>query len=454
MAALALLIGFIHLFLLTRIQFFPYPELFVYPYLANRGLVPYLHIFDQHFPGLMLIDSNLEAIGINSVEGMRFVQLLLVAASQVLIFKIVTKATSKKFPAVIALIVFMVFQITFEGYALWIDSFVSPLLLASLYFGINALREEKSKELNYVLFGLTLGISLVFKQVIVPILVLVWILLVFKRIGIKNLALFSISSVIPGIVMVLWAVSKGIWGEFWFWTVTFNLTTFSEMGRKYITFRESVKVSALLLPLILISLKTWFSKKYKDIWLLVLVITFSSLIFAYARFDFIHLAPFVALSSVLVGIGFASSRLFLKLFIFSWSAFLLVYLTIFIFKHWGDQVWFFTEKEIGLSSVVRNYASEGDSVFAFGTKPHLYYLTKTMPPGQVFSFQFPWFMLHVEDEVLSGIKSDPPKVVLRDNNSIVDGYRLVEYMPKIAEYIDQNYKVVRVQEGIEVLLPK
>lgn len=454
MAALAFIISSLHLFLLTRIQFFPYPELFVYPYLANRGLVPYLHIFDQHFPGLMLIDSNLEAMGVNSVEGMRFVQLFLLAITQILIYKTVRSVTKKRFPAIIALIVFMIFQITFEGYAFWIDSFVAPILLAALYFGIKAIKAEKSKEFNFVLFGLMLGIALVFKQVVVPIMVLIWLILVYKKIGIKNLVLFSISAVVPGIIMVLWAVSKGIWSEFWFWTVTFNLTTFSEMGRKYITFREFLKLMLLGLPLILISAKTWFSKKHNDIWLLVLAFTFSSLVFAYARFDFIHLAPFVALASVIVGIGFASSRLFLKLFIFSWTAFLLAYLSIFVFKHWGNEVWFFGEREIGLSSVVRNYASEGDSVFALGTKPHLYYLTKTMPPGGVFSFQFPWFMLHVEDEVLSGIKSDPPKVVLRDNNSIVDGFRLVEYMPKIGEYIDQNYRVVRVQEGIEVLLPK
>lgn len=454
MAAIAIIIGLTHLLLLSRIQFFPYPELFVYPYLANRGLVPYLHIFDQHFPGLMLIDSNLESMGINSVLGMRAVQLLLVAISQLLIYKIVRQATGKKFSALIALVVFMVFQITFEGYALWIDSFVAPILLASMYFGMKSVAGGEKNSMNYVLFGLSLGVALVFKQVVVPIMVLTWLVLVYKRIGLKNIFLFTLSAVVPGLLMVSWAIAKGIWGDFWFWTVTFNLTTFSEMGRKYITAREVVKLSVLLIPLLVISHRVWVTKKFEKFWLLFVALTFATLVFAYARFDFIHLAPFVALSSVLVGLGFYSSRLFLRIFILSWLSLLSVYLTIFVFKYWGSNVWFFGDKELQLAAVVRSYAGEGDSVFAFGTKPHLYYLTKTMPPGGVFSFQFPWFMIHVEDEVLDGIKSDPPKVILRDSNSVVDGFKLVEYMPEIGKYIDEKYKVVRVQEGIEVLLPK
>ena len=41
-----------HLFLYWPLEFFSYPEFHIYPYLVNRGLIPYRQIIDQLlFPG-------------------------------------------------------------------------------------------------------------------------------------------------------------------------------------------------------------------------------------------------------------------------------------------------------------------------------------------------------------------------------------------------------------------
>ncbi|KKQ48545.1 MAG: hypothetical protein US67_C0029G0011 [Candidatus Woesebacteria bacterium GW2011_GWD1_38_10] len=101
---------------------------------------------------------------------------------------------------------------------------------------------------------------------------------------------------------------------------------------------------------------------------------------------------------------------------------------------------------------VKEYSNKGDTIFAFGTHPHIYYLTETMPPGNVFTFQFPWFMKVAEQTILTGIVNSPPKVVIRDLNAEVGGYSLAEYMQDIDQYIVENYVLVDYENNIEVLV--
>ncbi len=62
---LLLFIILIHIFITFKLIFFPYPELFIYPYLTNHGLLPYKQILDQHFPGLMFLPINFNNLGKN-----------------------------------------------------------------------------------------------------------------------------------------------------------------------------------------------------------------------------------------------------------------------------------------------------------------------------------------------------------------------------------------------------
>ena len=81
-----------------------------------------------------------------------------------------------------------------------------------------------------------------------------------------------------------------------------------------------------------------------------------------------------------------------------------------------------------------------------------YYLTKTRPPGNVFVFQFPWFMVEAEEKILQGIITDPPEIIVRDKNAEVENMNLVKYMPKIKAHIDRYYKVVDKIDGTEIMV--
>ena len=122
--------------------------------------------------------------------------------------------------------------------------------------------------------------------------------------------------------------------------------------------------------------------------------------------------------------------------------------------HLGSKVFFFGEFENKIIKEVQVIADKNDKIFVLGTFPHLYQMADRLPPGNVFVFQFPWFMVKAEDRVLAGIKEELPRVVVRDKNALVDGKNLVSYMPKINKYIENNYEVKKVIEGTEIMVAK
>ena len=120
----------------------------------------------------------------------------------------------------------------------------------------------------------------------------------------------------------------------------------------------------------------------------------------------------------------------------------------------GDRVLFFGEFEEKLSAEVLKYVKQGDSIFAMGTTPHLYQLTNTLPPGGIFVFQFPWFMVEAEERILAGIIDDPPKVVVRDKNATTGGKNLISYMQNIDRHVEDNYKTIEMIDGVEIMIQK
>jgi hypothetical protein len=226
------------------------------------------------------------------------------------------------------------------------------------------------------------------------------------------------------------------------------------MGRKYATFGEMIRV----LPSIgigIIAALAVFRLKQNKLIIFIAIFFLSSLLFAYARFDFIHLQP--ALPLALLLITFVGTKL-PKPLIFP-IAFIYLCSVLFI---WGrfltqlpvQQTHFFTSFEQRLTEEIDKQVPDGETIFAMATTPHIYYLTDTLPPGKQFVFQFHWFMVEAEDEILAGIVQDPPKIVIRDPHAKVAGENLVEYMPNINAYVNEHYAVYTVIDGTELLRPK
>ncbi len=457
----------IHLFLLSNITFFPYPELFVYSYLTKSGLIPYHQIFDQHFPGLVFFPVNLATLGIDTVAEYRILQLSIVGLTHVLLFLVSKKLFKSNLFTLIPSLLYLIWQPFFEGDVLWIDSFVPPLLLGAYYFLIS-----QSKKWNLFWAGILLGVSLLLKQVAGPLIVLIGLYLLYKERSIKKVIPYAIGVLIPVSYLLYWVTSLGIWSNFWYWAVTFNMTTFAEMGKTSATMGQSVRVMLVygVAGLILVGSllarifnfqfsifnQSQINKLRNDKNISLLAIFFiGSLLFAYARFDYVHLQPALPFAILILTYS-AKYMLDTRVWRYYWIpayAGMTIYLLIpFYRSNWNGSVRFNGAFEQEVSARVLEYANPGDSTFALGTMPHLYYLTETLPPGRVFVFQFPWFMVEAEGRIIEGIVNDPPKVVVRDRSAEVSGMKLVDYMKDIDTYVETNYHVVDNVDGTDVLI--
>lgn len=150
-------IVFLHGLLLKCLIFFPYPEIFVYPYLAKNGFLPYKNILDQHFPSLLMMSFNFRDLGITTPESARIYLIGSVILSHIFIYAISQFVIPNAKIRLIPNFMFLIFQPLFDGYTFWIDSFLAPILLASFYFLLRVFKKKDSSAL--FMAGLFLGLS-------------------------------------------------------------------------------------------------------------------------------------------------------------------------------------------------------------------------------------------------------------------------------------------------------
>ena len=168
----------IHNLILTKLIYFPYPELFIYPYLTNHGLKPYAQILDQHFPGLLFLPINFDNLGMTTPQSARIWSIAIVVLVQLMLFILGSHILKSKWKALIVNLLYLIWQPFFEGWVLWIDSFLPILLLPAFY----ALLKRR-----FLLTGLFLGIGIVFKQVLIPLSVFILVYIFWTERGAKKL---------------------------------------------------------------------------------------------------------------------------------------------------------------------------------------------------------------------------------------------------------------------------
>ncbi len=278
-----------HAFLFTKLIYFPYPELFIYPYLTNHGLKPYSQILDQHFPGLMFLPINLDNLGMNTAESARRWSIGIIIFIHILLYLISYKILKSRSKALLVNCLFLLWNPFFEGWVLWIDSFLPLLLLPAFYF----LYKKK-----LFVCGLLLGLGIVFKQTIIPLSLIIFVYLFFQTKKFSLLLPYIIGLFIPVAAMLVYLINIGVFSDFWYWTVIFNLTTYAKYGTSIPTSTGYItRILVIFLPALLL-----FFHKDKKLVVVIFIFLIGSLIGAFDRADFVHLQPslpFVLLATVI-----------------------------------------------------------------------------------------------------------------------------------------------------------
>lgn len=405
------LILVLHVCILWVLEFFPSPEFFIYPYLANHGWLPYKQILDHHFPGLFLTKLNFATFGINTPTLFHVVMSVVVVAQSLMIFSIGKKIAGRT-AGLLSSGLFAFWQPFFGGNILWFDVFLPLFTLPALWFFINN---------NFLWVGLFLGFGILFKQSLAPLafVVLVYILQ-RQRVGFVK---YVVGLAIPASILLIYLFSNHIWNDFWYWTVTFNLTTYRLMGSLNPSVRHLIK---LVPPGLMLLLSLY---KNKSVYLKVLVAWMVfSVIAGLSRFDLQHIQPAIPYFVIILGTVMSTSNKWQRLVFIAIS---LVWTCISFFHqgHWG-QTRYFDQVTLKLIQEVKKNTKEGEKIFLLGTQPHIYSFTKTFPPGGIFSFHLPWLLLVNQDKILTGLKNDPVKLVIVDESADigVNGSKLLEYI--------------------------
>lgn len=422
------LILFSHVFILTKLNFFPYPELFIYPYLTNHGLKPYSQILDQHFPGLMFLPVNFDNLGMTTPGVARIWSIALVVAIQLSLFAIGSKILKSERKALTVNLLYLLWQPFFEGWVLWIDSFLPLFLLLAFYFLYKK---------NFFLTGIFLGAALVFKQVLILLSLVTLIYVFYESKNTRKIILYFFGLLLPTTMMVLYFLSIGVIKDFWYWTVIFNLTTFAKYGKQTVpSFAHFLRVAVVFAPAIL-----GLAGKDKRVVKLLLIFLIGALPAALARFDFVHFQP--ALPFVILATVYGLDRLKFKKLV--WIGYVLVliwWLPPFYKGYLGNKVLFFDAEVYELAAKINQLVTPGEKIFIFGAPPHLYQMTKTKPAGDIFVFQFPWFFMIAEDRILEGIKKDKPEIIVSDRTVIIERVKIIDFAAEIDQYIGRSYQKI------------
>lgn len=426
------IILFSHVLIFTKLIYFPYPEVFIYPYLTNHGLKPYSQILDQHFPGLLFLPINFNNLGLSTPEIARVWSIIIVLIIQVLLFLIASEIFKSKTKALLINLLFLVWNPFFEGWVLWLDSFLPLILLPAFY----VLYKRK-----LFITGIILGLGIVFKQTVVPLSFLTLIYIYWTTKNLKGVSMFLIGLFIPISLMILYLLSIGVFKDFWYWTVIFNLTTYAHSGTKAPPSSGFISRVMFVYGASLLALLNW---KNKVVPILFIFIT-GSLLGAFERADFVHsqpLLPFIILATV---IGLMMLWKWKKIAVVVILGYIFVaawWLNIFYKGHLSKTVIAFDLQTQNIAARIKELTHPGEKIFVYGAEPQLYQMSKTLPAGDIFIFQFPWFMKIAQDRILEGIVRDKPNIIIADTSVIIEGAKISDFAARINQYINEHYRKI------------
>jgi len=78
-------------------------------------------------------------------------------------------------------------------------------------------------------------------------------------------------------------------------------------------------------------------------------------------------------------------------------------------------------------------------------------MSQTLPAGDVFVFQFPWFLKIAEDKILTGLIKDKPTIIVSDRTVTIEGVKIIDFAKNIDQYINKYYEKVDSVGTIDIL---
>ncbi len=277
---------------------------------TSKGLHFYRDFMAYYAPVL-----RLSALPLHWVFGLKqwptvFLQLFRAEVTFFLVFYASLKFC-KSWTRIVPLIFYLAWDVIVTQNQFSPNGFLELLIFISIINWLDWYKKPKKK--NAFIMGLCGGLAVFSAQIILPFFVVMFSTLAFVSLKEKrsfvSLKSFSIGFSIPAVFTLSWAISQGIFNDFYFWTVKYLLFYYpkSDLGRavdnKFIFFSLHAPLLLTLFPII----RSLREKKYETFWkysllssmLIILPISYWFAIFHVIRFQ-ISLAVFAIFFGLLL----------------------------------------------------------------------------------------------------------------------------------------------------------
>jgi len=412
-----LLITTFHLAYTFLGYFYIYPEFNLYPYLVSRGLTPYMSLVDQHPPLLFFGPLHLGQLQLHHPTSLVILFASLIIATDFLVFRHLYRRSKDLAYATVATCLFATSFLLLDGRFLWIESFILICLICYVYF--QSIRPDS------LLPGIFLSLSIALKPQLLPLVLVLAFIPSFNIKKILPLAVFPL-------IQIAYLVQHQLLSPY-LEILTFNASTYASLALQPPTASQLLRLSLSLLPLTLL---------VSPITPLLVIL---GSITALPRFELYHLLPLLVVWTVV-----SPRRPHLLLF----SLTLPILLLVLLLRHgpWEYRNVFFTPP----SSQLLEEINKSSTLFILGAGDSLYYHTFTLPPGNYYLPQLPWYYQNQKwvTMQLESLSLHPPQIVLVNPSASVDGRRTLDYTSPVWNWVNTHYQKVGSSDGIDVYRPK
>lgn len=449
----------IHLVLLVNTKFTLWPEIVVYPYLANHGFLLYRDIINPYTPAfLIFLNLFAKVFGYLPLPYQIFSWVIIVFCD-ISIFIVALKISKNYYNAALATLFFVLFSVSFGINTLWFDLVQTPFLIFSFYYFYKYLTFKKVSDLQ-ISFCLSIVVFFIKQQVIWLVIFYLASLIVREKTKlfkiVKKLFLPFALFCFLLLLQIVYLYKLGTLGDFIFWTIYEPFVKSSSLPG-YVLLPTIKQILIILTPVVIASSVAIYSRA-KNLTLVTLPLPF--ILFAYPRFDYFHLISYLAVTSILIGTNFKmikNSQRKMLIFPVALTILLAVFAIHFIKSNWHKPVRFFERDIFQAATFLEAVTPKNVPIYIQNGPDQLYPLSGRLPVKPWID-EFPWY-LEVpgqQQKVVSSLKSQSPTFLVFKPYDQKDKYGLGSYRPTlIANYLDENYQnLIQINSSLWLKIKK
>lgn len=414
-----------------------------YPYLINNHFLPYKDIINPYPPILPFLLSLFSKAAGYLPEPYSIATWLAVFAVDLSIFIVIYKLAKNYYYAVVALIFFVFISIPFGINGLWFDLIQTPFIIFSVFYFYRYSNSNKATDLHKS-FYLAIVAVFIKQQAVWLILFYLCTLIINNR---KRLARSARDLFAPFVFFctilllnIIYLLKLGVLGNFVFW-VLYQPFFNASLRPGYVLLPTIKQILIIFLPLTFIVVPNLFGRKK---YFLLTITSLALIFFAYPRFDYFHLIPYLAIVSVALGVNLSHYKK-LSTKIIAIPAVSLILLLVFFLHNlganWQQPIRFFDRSILTAASFIAQTTPSGSILYMQNSPDQIFVLSNRLPV-KPWADEFPWYLEinGIQNEIVTGIKNQNPKFVIFQPYSEKGKYALGSYRPsQIADYLDQNY---------------